>query len=133
MITLRLFLFVSFFLSSLITRHRSISLCRNDLLRDQRFSCPNQQKPHLYYLCRLTCPPSNSTCCHCPRSMYYLDFNVPAVDLSNRTFPKFDEFEENLLITTEEKFFSITYPIRFPMGNRATVLELVFAKFPDTI
>ncbi len=59
------------------------------------------------------------------------DFNAVAVDWSNRTCPKYDGLDKNLLTTAEEEFLyqSITLPTCFRMGNRTSVLDLVFTKF----
>ncbi len=63
------------------------------------------------------------------------DFNALAVDWSNRTCPKSDGIDKNLLTTAEEEFLyqSITKPTRFQLGNRPSVFDIVFTKFPNTV
>ncbi len=63
------------------------------------------------------------------------DFNTSAVDWPYRTCPKSDGFDKNFRTTAEEKIIyqSITQPTRFRMGNRPSVLDLVFTKFSDTV
>ncbi len=63
------------------------------------------------------------------------DFSAPAVERSNCTCPKSDGIDKNLLTTAEEEshYQSITKPTRFRLGNRPSVLDIVFTKFPDTV
>ncbi len=54
---------------------------------------------------------------------------------SNRTCPKSDGFDKNLLTSAVEEFLyqPITQSNRFRMGNRPSMLHLVLTRFPDTV
>ena len=63
------------------------------------------------------------------------DFNAPSIDWEAMWYPSVNSFQSELVKFAEENFLfqMVTDPTRFRNGQRSSILDLIFVKFPDLL